>query len=217
MITNEHNSKNLLFAFYLSLITVFYNLVEGLISVYFGSVDDTLALFGFGVDSFVEVISGLGILHMILRMKKYPIEQRDNFERTALKITGFSFYVLAFGLIIGSIINLIYNFQPQTTFWGILVSSISIVTMYILVKFKLKVGKSLKSDAIIADANCTKTCLYLSFILLASSLSYEILRIGYLDLAGSLGIAYFAYKEGKESLEKAKSNNLSCSCEDESH
>ena len=217
MITNEHNSKNLLIAFYLSLITVFYNLVEGLISVYFGSVDDTLALFGFGVDSFVEVISGLGILHMILRMKKYPIEQRDNFERTALKITGFSFYVLAFGLIIGSIINLIYNFQPQTTFWGILVSSISIVTMYILVKFKLKVGKSLKSDAIIADANCTKTCLYLSFILLASSLSYEILRIGYLDLAGSLGIAYFAYKEGKESLEKAKSNNLSCSCEDESH
>ncbi len=217
MITNEHNSKNLLIAFYLSLITVFYNLVEGLISVYFGSVDDTLALFGFGVDSFVEVISGLGILHMILRMKKYPIEQRDNFERTALKITGFSFYVLAFGLIIGSIINLIFNFQPQTTFWGILVSSISIVTMYILVKFKLKVGKSLKSDAIIADANCTKTCLYLSFILLASSLSYEILRIGYLDLAGSLGIAYFAYKEGKESLEKAKSNNLSCSCEDESH
>ena len=217
MLTNEHNAKNLQIAFYLSLITIFYNLIEGLISVYFGSVDDTLALFGFGVDSFVEVISGLGIFHMILRMKKNPIEQRDDFERTALKITGFSFYLLAAGLIIGSILNLIYNIQPQTTFWGIIISSISIFTMYILVQYKLKVGKALKSDAIIADANCTKTCLYLSFILLASSLTYEIFKIGYLDIAGSLGIAFFAFKEGKESIEKSKSEKLSCSCEDDCH
>ena len=217
MLTNEHNAKNLQIAFYLSLITIFYNLIEGLISVYFGSVDDTLALFGFGVDSFVEVISGLGIFHMILRMKKNPIEQRDDFERTALKITGFSFYLLAAGLIIGSILNLIYNIQPQTTFWGIIISSISIFTMYILVQYKLKVGKALKSDAIIADANCTKTCLYLSFILLASSLTYEIFKIGYLDIAGSIGIAYFAFNEGKESIEKSKSEKLSCSCEDECH
>jgi divalent metal cation (Fe/Co/Zn/Cd) transporter len=217
MNTIDHFTKNLQIAFYLSLITIFYNLIEGLVSVYFGSVDDTLALFGFGVDSFVEVISGLGIFHMMIRMKKNPIEQRDDFERTALKITGFSFYILTVGLIVGSILNIVYQIQPQTTFWGIVISLISIITMYLLVKYKLQVGKALNSDAMIADANCTKTCLYLSFILLASSLSYEILKIGYLDIAGSLGIAYFAYKEGKESLEKAKSDKLSCSCEDDCH
>ena len=89
--------------------------------------------------------------------------------------------------------------------------------MYTLVHYKLKVGKKLNSDAIIADANCTKTCFYLSFILLASSLSYEIFKIGYLDIAGSLGVAYFAFKEGKEALEKSKSDKLSCSCEDDCH
>ena len=215
MQTKNDFSRNLKIAFYLSLITIFYNLMEGLVSVYFGSADDTLALFGFGVDSFVEVISGLGIFHMILRMKKNSVEKRDSFERTALKITGFSFYLLTTGLIIGSILNIVYKIQPETTFWGIVVSSISIITMYLLVKYKLKVGKALNSDAIIADANCTKTCFYLSFILLASSLGYEIFKIGYLDTAGSIGIAYFAFKEGKESFTKAKSNNLSCSCEDD--
>jgi divalent metal cation (Fe/Co/Zn/Cd) transporter len=215
MQTKNDFSRNLKIALYLSLITIFYNLIEGLVSVYFGSSDETLALFGFGVDSFVEVISGWGIFHMILRMKRDPVEKRDNFERTALRITGFSFYLLTTGLIIGSILNIVYKIQPETTFWGIVVSSISIITMYFLVKYKLRVGKALSSDAIIADANCTKTCFYLSFILLASSLSYEIFKIGYLDIAGSIGIAYFAFKEGKESFTKAKSNNLSCSCEND--
>jgi len=177
--------------------------------------DETLALFGFGLDSFVEVISGIGIFHLIMRMKYSRVENRDKFERTALNITGFSFYFLAAGLVIASILLIINNVKPETTFVGIIISLISIITMYALVHYKLKVGKKLNSDAIIADANCTKTCFYLSFILLASSLSYEIFKIGYLDIAGSLGVAYFAFKEGKESIEKSKSEKLSCSCDDD--
>jgi divalent metal cation (Fe/Co/Zn/Cd) transporter len=207
-------NKTLRTALILSLITIFYNIAEGVISVFFGLEDDTLALFGFGADSFVEVISGIGILHMILRMKNSEVHQRDKFERTALKITGFSFYLLVFGLVVGSILNIIYNIKPETTFVGVIVSSISIITMYFLMTAKLKVGKELNSDAIIADANCTKTCFYLSFLLLFSSGLYELFSISYFDIAGSLGIAYFAFKEGKESFEKAASESLSCSCHD---
>jgi len=199
-------------AFYLAVFTIVYNLAEGVISVFFGLEDETLALFGFGVDSFVEVISGIGILHMIIRMKNSEVSQRDHFERTALKITGFSFYLLTIGLIFGSLLNIIYDVKPETTLIGIVVSVISIFTMYFLMTAKLNVGKELKSDAIIADANCTKTCFYLSFLLLASSGLYELFQIAYIDIAGSLGIAYFAFKEGKESFEKASSETLSCSC-----
>ena len=92
-------------AFYLAIFTIVYNIAEGVISIFFGLEDETLALFGFGVDSFVEVISGIGILHMIIRMRKHAVDQRDKFERTALRITGFSFFLLAAGLIFGSIIN----------------------------------------------------------------------------------------------------------------
>ncbi len=201
-------------ALVLAIITIVYNIIEGVVSIFFGLEDETLALFGFGADSFVEVISGIGILHMIIRMKNSKVDQRDKFERTALKITGFSFYLLTFGLVIGSALNIIKDVKPETTLVGIVVSVISIFTMYYLMNAKLKVGKELNSDAIIADANCTKTCFYLSFLLLASSGLYELFQIAYIDIAGSLGIAYFAFKEGKEAFEKAKSETLSCSCHD---
>ncbi len=202
-------------ALILSLITIIYNLVEGAISVFFGLQDETLALFGFGVDSFVEVISGLGILHMVLRMKKNnDVKSRDVFERTALRITGTSFYLLTAGLIIGAITNIIKGIHPDTTIVGIIIAVISLLTMYLLVIAKMNVGNKLRSDAIIADANCTKTCFHLSIILLVSSLLYELFQIGFIDVAGSLGIAYFAFKEGKESFAKSKSETLSCSCED---
>lgn len=206
--------KSLNTALILSLITIFYNIAEGVISVYFGTEDETLALFGFGVDSFVEVISGIGILHMIIRMKRSNVNNRDGFERTALKITGFSFYLLTAGLVFGSVLNILNDIKPETTIVGIIVSFISIFTMYYLMNAKLKVGKELNSDAIIADANCTKTCFYLSFLLLVSSGLYELFQISYIDIAGSLGIAYFAFKEGKEAFEKSVSETLACNCHD---
>ena len=209
--------KNLIrTAFLLSLITIVYNIAEGIISVYFGASDDALALLGFGVDSFVEVISGIGIAHMILRMKYSKVETRDTFEKTALRITGTAFYFLAFGLLIGSVLNIINDVKPESTLPGIIIAGISILTMYWLMTSKLKVGKALNSDAIIADANCTKTCFYLSFILLAASGLYELFSIAYFDILGSLGIAYFAFKEGKEAFEKANIGKLLCSCEHDS-
>jgi divalent metal cation (Fe/Co/Zn/Cd) transporter len=201
-------------AFLLSFITIFYNIIEGVVSVYFGAGDETLALLGFGVDSFVEVISGIGIAHMIFRMKYSKVQTQDKFEKTALTVTGTAFYVLTVGLIIGSVLNIIYNVKPETTIPGIIIAIISIATMYWLMTSKLKVGKELNSDAIIADANCTKTCFYLSFILLLSSGLYELFAISYFDVLGSLGIAWFAFKEGREAFEKVKSGKLMCNCDD---
>ena len=203
-------------ALWLAIITIAYNIVEGIISISYGLSDETLALLGFGIDSFVEVISGIGILHMVLRMQKSDVENRDEFERRALRITGFSFYLLTVGLIAGAVLNIIQDSRPDTTVPGVIIAVISILTMWFLMKAKLNVGRKLNSDAIIADAHCTRTCFYLSLILLAASGLYEIFQIGYIDIIGSLGIAYFAFREGSEAFEKAK-GKLSCSCEGESH
>ncbi|MFO8087405.1 MAG: cation transporter [Bacteroidales bacterium] len=206
--------KWLTIALWLAVITVAYNLVEGVVSVWFGLQDSTIALLGFGVDSFVEVISGIGILHMMFRMyrKGADVKQHDRFERDALRVTGTAFYLLAAGLIIGGILKIIQGYKPDTTVVGIIISTLSILTMYFLLRYKLKAGKILESEAIIADANCTRSCFYLSFILLFSSGLYELLDFAWLDVAGSFGIAIFAFREGKESFEKASAKNLSCSC-----
>lgn len=204
-------------ALILTIITLTYNFAEGLISVFFGISDDTLVLLGFGVDSFVEMISAFGILHMVLRMQKSQVDTPDEFEKNALRITGTAFYLLTLGLVVGVGVNFYTGEEPDTTLVGIIVSSASILTMWFLMRAKLNVGRKLNSAAIIADANCTKTCFYLSFILLASSLFYEFTGIGWVDNVGSLGIAWFAFTEGREAFEKARTGNLSCGCEGECH
>ena len=197
-------------ALLLSLITIIYNIAEGLLSVYFGASDESLALLGFGADSFVEVLSGIGIAHMVIRMRKQKVSSWDRFERQALRVTGIGFLLLAAGLAINSVMNIISKSKPETTIAGIIISLISVITMWLLLSLKLKTGRALGSDALIADAACTRTCLYLSVVLLVSCGLYELFRISYLDIAGALAIAGFAFHEGKEALEKARKNRLIC-------
>ena len=207
----EKYKNRLHYALILSYITIAYNALEGVVSTFFGATDETLALFGFGLDSFVEVLSGIGIAHMIYRMKRNPVSERDGFEITALKITGTALYILTAGLVVGAVLAVISKSEPDTTLAGIIIAVLSILTMYFLYREKIKVGEELQSQPIISDAKCTKTCFYLSFILLTSSLLYELWQIPYVDALGSLGIAWYAWKEGKEAFENAKSKSLSCS------
>ena len=196
----------------LAVITIAYNLFEGGVSAWFGLEDGSLALFGFGLDSFVEVVSGAGIWHMVRRQRENPELGPDRFERRALRITGFGFYLLAAGLLVTGLYDAYSGHEPETTFWGMVISAVSIVSMWLLIREKVKVGRALGSQAILADAACTRVCLYLSLILLLSSAGYHLTGVGWLDAAGALGISWFSFKEGKEAFEKARGISCGCSC-----
>jgi divalent metal cation (Fe/Co/Zn/Cd) transporter len=195
----------------LAIFTIVYNVIEGLVSIYFGNRDESFTLFGFGIDSFIEAISGIGILHMISRIKLQPDVCRDNFEKTALQITGVAFFILFGGLITSGIYNISTKHHPESTFWGVIISIISIIIMLALIYWKRRTGKLLNSDAVLADAECTRVCVYMSIILLVSSGIFELTQIPYIDAAGTFGLSYFSFKEGKECFENAK-NNKHCSC-----
>jgi divalent metal cation (Fe/Co/Zn/Cd) transporter len=197
-------------AYHLSLFTIFYNILEGVISMIVGFEDETLSLFGFGADSFIEVMSGIGIAVMITRIRQNPKSPKSKFEITALKITGAAFFLLSVGLISGIIFNIVSRNKPETTLWGIIISLISIVVMIWLMKAKKNVGNKLASDAVIADASCTKVCVYMSLVLLVSSLIYELTGFAYADAIGATGLAYFSITEGKEAFEKAKGKECEC-------
>jgi len=199
-------------AYQLSLFTIFYNIAEGIVSIIIGYHDETLTLFGFGVDSFIEVMSGKGIAVMILRIKQNPDSSKNEFEIKALKITGTAFYLLSAGLLTGIILNIITNHKPETTFWGIIISLISITVMVWLMKAKKSVGKKLNSEPIISDSICTKVCVYMSIVLLASSLFYELTGFAYADAIGAAGLIYFSLTEGKEVLDKSRGKI--CGCDD---
>jgi len=201
------------YALWLAIFTIFYNIAEGVISIYFGISDEALTLFGFGVDSFIEVMSGIGILAMVIRIRQNTDAPRSRFEITALRVTGAAFYLLALGLGANAIYNLFAAHKPQTTLPGVIISTISIAVMWALAAGKRKVGRALNSVPILADANCTLVCIYMSVILLVSSLVYQVTGFGFVDSIGALGLIYFSVKEGRESFDKA--NGIECACEDE--
>jgi divalent metal cation (Fe/Co/Zn/Cd) transporter len=197
-------------AFLLSLFTIAANIVEGLVSMAIGAQDETLALFGFGVDSFIEVISAAGIAQMILRIRRNPSAPRSRFEVTALRITGAAFYLLAAGLVLGAAINIAAARAPESTLWGVVISLVSISVMTGLVAAKRHVGRRLDSAPILADANCTLVCIYMSIVLLASSGLFALTGFGFLDSLGAFGLAWFSFREGRESFDKARGRECGC-------
>lgn len=197
-------------AYRLSLFTIFYNIIEGFVSIILGYKDETLTLLGFGVDSFIEVMSGIGIAIMISRIRQNPDSPKSTFEIKALKITGTAFYILSAGLFAGIVLNLINHHKPETTLWGVIISLVSIVVMFWLMNAKKKTGSQLNSEPIIADASCTRICIYMSLVLLVSSLIYELTGFAYADVIGAAGLIYFSITEGKEAFEKVKGKECAC-------
>ncbi len=101
---NKNHQYNSAFVF--SALTIIFALAEAIVSTYYGYNDESLTLFGFGIGSFIEVISAIGVAHLIIRIKRNENSNRDNFERAALRITGSGFYILVAGLILTGIYNL---------------------------------------------------------------------------------------------------------------
>jgi divalent metal cation (Fe/Co/Zn/Cd) transporter len=202
---------------HLAVFTILYNIVEGVVSTAMGYSDETLALFGFGVDSFIESISGVGVYVMIRRIadsaERLSTSEQTEFEKQALRITGWSFYGLSLMLAVTVLIILVEHKAPESTFWGVVISAVSIVVMSALVLAKRTVGRELKSAPILADANCTLVCIYMSIAVLISSAVYELTAFAYADAIGALAIIWFSVSEGRECFAKAKGHQ--CGCEHE--
>ena len=153
---------------------------------------------------------------MILRIRRHPGTAVSKFEIRALRITGVSFMVLALGLAVGIVVNLLQHHKPESTFWGTIISSVSIVVMFWLVISKRRVGRKLDSSAILADAGCSQVCIYMSLVLLFSSALYEFTGFAYADVIGSAGLIWFSVAEGREALKSAKERKYACSCKETS-
>jgi divalent metal cation (Fe/Co/Zn/Cd) transporter len=194
----------------LAVVTIVANLVEGGVSTSLGLEDGTLALFGFGVDSFIEVISALGVARLVWRIRSDGEAARDRLEVTALRVTGVAFYLLAAGLVVSAVVSVAAGARPESTFWGVVISLVSITAMIGLVAAKTRVGRRLGSAPILADAACTRACIYMSVVLLVSSLVFELTHVPYVDAVGALGIAWFAFSEGREDFEKARGGSCGC-------
>ena len=172
--------------------SVAYNVIEAIIAVAAGMAAGSVALIGFGLDSVVEVSSGLIILWQFRH--RLP----ESRERRALRLMAFSFFALATYVTFQSVRALFFGGDPDPSPVGIGLAIASLIIMPFLSWAQRRTGRALGSHAVVADSTQTLLCTYLSAVLLVGLVLNATLGWGWADPVAGLVIAAVAVREGVE-------------------
>jgi divalent metal cation (Fe/Co/Zn/Cd) transporter len=179
--------------------TIAWNSLEGLVAVVAGVFSGSIALVGFGIDSFIEVTSGVVLLWRMT--VDADVQARERNEKLSLRIVGVCFLALAVYVGYESISDLVNRKPPEHSVPGILLACVSLIAMPLLSRAKKKVAKALGSAAMHADAKQTDFCVYLSAILLIGLLLNAAAGWWWADPTAALIMVPLIAKEGVEATQ----------------
>ncbi len=203
MIANLHRR-----ALWLAYATVGYNILEGAASVLAGAWSGSIALIGFGLDSFVESLSGGVIIWRFARHGRMSPAAEARKEEQAVRLVGYTFFVLAAYVLYEAGKKLVFREVPEPSLVGLIIAGVSLVAMPALFWLKYRTARQLGSRSLLADAKQTLACFFLSAALLVGlGLNY---LGGYWQADPMVGLAIGALllKEGCGTLKEGKL----CSC-----
>lgn len=180
----------------LSYITVGYNVIEGIVSVMVGSLTGSVALVGFGLDSFIESLSGSVMIWRLGKHGKMTEEEEEAVEAKAATLVGITFFILATYIAYEAIMKLISREAPEASLIGIIIAVLSLLVMPTLTYMKYKTGKAINSPSLVADSKQTLVCVLMSITLLVTVTVNYFFPLWWLDpVAGLVFVAILA-REG---------------------
>lgn len=182
-------------ALFLSWVTVGYNIIEGLVSILFGLAAGSIALISFGLDSFIESLSG-SVMIWRFSQTKLTEEQEEAVEKKAARYVAYTFFILAAYIAFQAIKDLILMQAPEKSLPGIIIAIVSIIVMPMLFLAKRRTGKKILSKSLIADSKQTLVCVFLSVALLIGLTLNYLFGLWWADPVASLVIVVFVIREG---------------------
>lgn len=177
--------------------TILWNAAEGIIGIVSGIAAGSIALVGFGVDSYVEVFAGAVVLWRLSK-EDQGRHVSAQAERRAVRLIAFTFFALAAGIGVESVRKLATGERPEESAIGLLLAVVSLIVMPLLARAKRQVGQRLGSRALEADATETDLCVWLSAILLAGLGLNSLFGWWWADPVAALAIVAIAAREGWE-------------------
>jgi len=201
------------FARKLAFLAIAYNLLESLLSMGFGWADSSLALFGFGADSLIEVASSILVLWRLQEEAACSTAADLRRDRRATYWIGVLFLFLALGTVLGSALQLTTHRHPATTLPGLVVSTLSIGAMLVLWRGKRRAAQVLDSSALAGDAKCSLVCMQLSLVLFLGSLAFWVRpALWWAAAAAALVLSLYIGREGWEMVEAARKPDFRGGC-----
>jgi cation diffusion facilitator family transporter len=192
----------------LSYFTVGYNILEGIVSIFAGLLAGSIALIGFGLDSFVESSSGSVMIWRFRKHGKISEEEEEKVEKKAIRFIAYTFLILGAYVLYESVKKLYFHEIPDPSLLGIIIAIVSIIVMPVLFYMKYQTGKSINSRSLVADSKQTLTCVFLSVALLIGLGLNYLYGLWQADPIVGLVIVIFLIKEGYSTLKEEKL----CSC-----
>jgi divalent metal cation (Fe/Co/Zn/Cd) transporter len=195
----------------LEYLTIGWNVVEGLVAVSAAVLAGSVALLGFGIDSFVESASG-GVLvwRLLAERRGAGGEDVERLDARAHKLVGASLFLLAAYVAFEAVSALWAREEPRPSVVGIALTGVSIVAMQWLARAKRRAARRLGSRALEADAFQTTACFWLSIITLGGIGLNAALGWWWADPVAALGMTVFIGREGMEAW-----RGEACGCEGE--
>jgi divalent metal cation (Fe/Co/Zn/Cd) transporter len=181
----------------LAWLTIGWNTVEGIVAIASGIAAGSIALIGFGVDSYVEVFAGAVIVWRLSKEARGS-HVSEQAERRAVQLIAATFIVLAVGIGLESVRKLVSGERPHESIVGIALTIVSLIVMPLLARAKRRVGRQLGSRAVEADATETTLCVWLSAIVLTGLVLNSLFGWWWADPLAGFGIVYVAGREGIE-------------------
>ena len=181
----------------LLLLTIFYNIGEGVIAVYAGIETNSLVLIAFGADSYLEVLAAGAVLW---RLSYRDEEEGERAEQRALRLIGATFLLLAAVVVFQAVLSLVGQEAAEESRLGLLLLATSLLIMPALSLAKLWTAARTQLPALAAEAKETIACSYLSLTAFAGLVATALLGWWWLDAAAALLLVPWLVKEGLEGL-----------------
>lgn len=189
----------------LEYLTVGWNVIEGVIAITAALAAGSVALLGFGIDSFVESTSGSILIWRLLAERGTTDHERiETVERRAQKLVAVSLFGLAAFVLLDSMKTLALQERPEPSAVGIAVTGLSIGVMWWLARAKRRTAIALGSRAMEADAFQTTACWWLSIIVLAGIGLNAVTGWWWADPVAGVGMTFVLLREGREAWEGEK-------------
>ena len=183
----------------LEYLTVSWNVVEGVIAVTAALLAGSVALLGFGIDSFVECASGAVLIwRLTAERRASDHETIERIEHLAQKLVAGSLVALAVYVIVDASISLALRHRPEASPVGIGLTAVSLGVMWRLARAKRRTAIALGSRALEADAFQTTACWWLSLVVLGGIGLNAVFGWWWADPLAAIGMTYFLVREARE-------------------
>ncbi|MGB8644233.1 MAG: cation transporter [Anaerolineae bacterium] len=188
-------------AIYLEWFTVGYMTFEALAALFLGFSTRSTSLETFGLDSLIELASGLVLLWRLnAEWRGRDPEVVERVEQRAARLAGISLLLLALYIAFQSVYALVTRAAPEASLWGVALALVSLIIMPLLARAKLQAADRIASRALHADAIESVACAYLSFTLLLGLIANYVLGWWWADPFAALVMLYFIVREAREAL-----------------